>query len=307
MKDKLNMWMKASRSRVLPVMILPVLIGAAGAFGWDGTFRTGLFLVTLIGAAAAHLFSNMINDLWDYRNGVDVAAKETAAAISTNSGFLTGGRIPEKSFATVTWAIFAVAFVCGAVLSMASGWWVLAFAVAGALIAYFYVAPPLKFGYRGKGYSELAILLSFGVLPVTGTYFVQTGAFDVRALWVSLPIGLLTTLVLFNHHFLHWQADKASGKRTLVVLWGEKRGLAFSKCLAAAAFIVLIGCVPLGALPWYSLAGLAGAAPLIKVYRQLGPENEPRAYLPLMGAALKAAQICGTVMFLSLLLQGMIP
>src|SRR6476620_6938806 len=98
MKDKLNRWMRMSRFRVLPVMVLPVCLGAAGAFAWNDTFQLGLFLITLIGAAAAHLFSNMINDLWDFRNGVDIAAKETAAAIATNSGLLANAGLTEKAF-----------------------------------------------------------------------------------------------------------------------------------------------------------------------------------------------------------------
>jgi 1,4-dihydroxy-2-naphthoate octaprenyltransferase len=148
MKDKLNSWIRMSRASVLPVMILPVCLGAAGAFTWQDTFHLGLFLITLIGAAAAHLFSNMINDLWDYRNGVDTVAMDMESVISSNSGFLTGGKMPEKTFAVVTWGIFAVAFVCGIALSIIGGWWIIGFGLIGALIAYFYVAPPLKFGVR---------------------------------------------------------------------------------------------------------------------------------------------------------------
>jgi 1,4-dihydroxy-2-naphthoate polyprenyltransferase len=305
-KDKIQLWRKASRSNVLPVMVLPVILGAVGAFVWNGTFRPGLFAITLFGAAAAHLFSNMVNDLWDFRNGVDDAAKETAAAISTNSGFLTGGRIPERTFALATWLLFAVALACGIVLSIASGWPVIAIGLIGGFIAYFYVAPPLKFGYRGKGYSEFAILLSFGVLPVMGAYFVQTGAFDSRSFWLSLPIGLLTTLILFNHHFLHWEADREAGKRTLVVVLGEARGLLFSKSLAASAYLALILCVLLKVLPWSSLIALVSVLPLIQVYRTLGSANESKAYLPLMGAALKSTVQCGALMVLTLFLQGIL-
>ncbi|MFC3768051.1 prenyltransferase [Paenibacillus sp. GCM10012303] len=304
--DKLKLWMKASRFRVLPVMVIPVVLGGLGAYAWDGVFHPGLFLITLLGAGAAHLFSNMINDLWDYRNGVDVAAKETAAAISTNSGFLAGGIMAQRTFAAATWSLFALAVVCGVVVSLASGWWALAFGALGGAIAYFYVAPPLKFGYRGKGFSEIAILLSFGILPVMGTYYVQVEQFGYRPLLLSLPIGLLTTLVLFNHHFLHWQADRKSGKRTLVVVWGEKKALVFSKGLAVLAYVSLIVCAAAGAVPWYALLALITAIPLLRVYGTMKDENESRAYLPLMGASLKASVRCGGLMGLALLVQGLL-
>jgi len=304
--DKLKRWMKASRFRVLPVMVIPVVLGGLGAYAWDGVFNLWLFVITLIGAAAAHLFSNMINDLWDYRNGVDDAAKETAAAISTNSGFLAGGIMSERLFATATWLLLAVAAISGIVLSLASGWWALVLGGLGGLIAYFYVAPPLKFGYRGKGYSEIAIVLSFGILPVMGTYYVQVQQFGYKPLLLALPIGLLTTLILFNHHFLHWQADQQAGKNTLVVVWGERKALVFSKFLAVLSYLTLVVCVLANVLPWYALAALLTVWPLMRVYANLKDHNESPAYLPLMGASLKASVRCGAVMALALLIEGLL-
>lgn len=300
----LKPFMKASRIKVLPVMLIPVALGAAGAHVWTDRFHLGLFLLTMIGAGAAHLFSNMINDLWDYYNGTDAAAKETEGAISTNSGFLTGGAWSIGKFRTVTWALFLVAAACGVALSFISGWPVMVLGLAGAFIAYFYVAPPIKFGYRGKGYSEVAILLAFGVLPVTGAYYVQTSHMDYRALLLSLPIGILTTLILFNHHFLHWEADRQAGKRTLVVVWGEKRALRFSRLLLVLAYASLVLCVISGALPIYALLALLTALPLYLVYGRLGAHNKSTAYLPLMGASMQATIRCGGVLILALIVQG---
>ncbi|WNR46320.1 prenyltransferase [Paenibacillus roseipurpureus] len=304
--NNLSLFLKASRFRVIPVMVIPVVLGGLGAIVWNDTFHPYLFVLTFIGSIAAHLFSNMINDLWDFRNGIDTAAKETASAISTNSGFLANGTITLRLFSFVTWAIFALALVCGLILSLTSGWLVLLFGGLGGLIAYFYVAPPIKFGYRGKGYSEIAILLSFGILPTLGSYYVQTMQVDYRPLLLSLPIGLFTTLILFNHHFLHWQADRTAGKRTLVVVWGEKRALLFSKSLCALSYIVLITCVLVGVFPYYTLIALLTAVPLIKVYRNLKSENPSPAYLPLMGASLKATTRSGLIMMLALVVQAIL-
>lgn len=304
-----NIWTtfrKASRFQVIPVMLVPVFLGALGAFWWKGVFHPVLFVITLIGAGAAHLFSNMINDLWDYRNGADVVAKETPEVVTTNSGFLSGGIMSEKTFAAITWSLLGLAVLCGVVLSLFSGWPVLVFGGLGGLIAYFYVAPPIRFGYRGKGLSEVAILLSFGVLPVMGAYFVQTSEISLKSVLLSMPVGLLTTLVLFNHHFLHWQADKQAGKNTLVVVWGEKRALYFSRMLLYLAYIFLILCVVTGIVPWYALVGLLTAIPLYRVYGRLKEHNPATAYLPLMGASVQASIRCGLIMTAALLLQGLI-
>lgn len=247
MMEKWTLFKKASRFGVIPVMLIPVILGTAGAYVWQGVFHPFLFVITFIGAAAAHLFSNMVNDLWDFRNGTDTEAQHTPGAISTNSGFLSGGIMRESLFALLTWGLLAVAAGCGLLLSLYSGWEILWFVAGGALIAYFYVAPPLRFGYRGKGYSELAIFLAFGLMPVLGAYFVQTGAFSLKPVLLSLPSGLLTTLLLFNHHFLHWRADKQAGKLTLVVVWGAQSAgvlsgaalylLCLTDCVCAASYL----------------------------------------------------------------------
>lgn len=305
----MNTWTlfkKASRFQVIPVMLVPVILGALGAFVWKGEFHPVLFLITLVGAGAAHLFSNMVNDLWDYRSGTDEVARNTPEVISTNSGFLSGGVMSERTFAAITWTMLAIAGVCGVGLALYSGWPVLVFGGLGGLIAYFYVAPPIQFGYRGKGLSEVAILLSFGVLPIMGAYYVQTQELSVRSMLLSLPVGLLTTLLLFNHHFLHWQADRQAGKKTLVVVWGEERALRFSKMLLLLAYASLIVCVMDGALPIYGLLAIFTALPLYRVYAKLGKVNPSPAYLPLMGASMKASIRCGGIMGLALLIQGII-
>ncbi|WP_422658135.1 prenyltransferase [Paenibacillus sp. EC2-1] len=305
----MNAWTqfkKASRMKVIPVMLIPVALGALGAYVWTGAFHPLLFILTLIGSGAAHLFSNMVNDLWDYKNGTDDEALNNVDAISTNSGFLTNGKWSLKKFEIITWTLFGIAALSGIILSLISGWWAFVFGGLGGLIAYFYVAPPVRFGYRGKGYSELAILLSFGVLPVMGAYYVQTSQMDIRALLLSLPIGLLTTLILFNHHFLHWQADRLAGKNTLVVVWGEKRALRFSRILLLLACLSLIVCVFAGALPSYALLALITVIPLYMVYGRLQDSNRSEAYLPLMGASTKTALRCGGVLIVSLIVQGII-
>jgi len=304
--SQVKLYMKASRIQVLPIMLIPVILGALAAYVWTGKFHPLLLIITLIGSGAAHLFSNLINDLWDYRNGVDVAAKEMDGTISTNSGFLASGTMKEETFARFTWIIFGIAVLAAILLSIMSGWPVIVFGALGGFIAYFYVAPPLKFGYRGKGYSEIGILLAFGVLPIAGSYYVQTSSFDYRAILLALPIGLLTTLILFNHHFLHWQADKQSGKKTLVVVWGEDRALGFSKLLLFLAYASLLLCIILNILPFYALIGILTAIPLYLTYGRLNRTNRAFGFLPLMKASLKATINCGMIMMLSLIIQGLL-
>lgn len=302
--SRAKLFLRASRFQVIPVMILPVMIGSIGAYAWNHVFDWKWFAVTLLGAVALHLFSNMINDLWDYRSGADIAAHAEPGTISTHSGMLTGGKLSESNFARMTWALFGISLLCGILLIYFRGSMVLVYGGIGALLAYFYVAPPIRYGYRGKGLSEISIFVSFGILPVLGSHYVQALQFDARALLASFPIGGLTTLILFNHHFLHWQADRLAGKNTLVVVLGENGAQKVSLAIFGASYGFLLLAVALGALPVYSLVALITANRPLKVYRQLQGSNPPAAYAPLMKASLSASVNTGLIISASLWLQG---
>ncbi|HEY2491968.1 MAG TPA: prenyltransferase [Paenibacillus sp.] len=304
--DKFRQFMKASRASIIFVMLIPVALGALGAFVWNGVFHIGLFILTLIGSAVAHLFSNMINDLWDYKNGADKVVEGEVDAITSHSGFLTNGTWSLRTFTVVTWSLFGIALLSGIILSLYSGWWALILGLLGGMIAYFYVAPPLRLGYRGKGFSEVAIFLSFGFLPVMGAYYVQTSHMDIRALLLSLPIGLLTTLILFNHHFLHWRLDRQAGKNTLIVVWGESKALRFSRILLLLAAISLVVCMFGGALPYYAIIAFLTFIPLYRVYGRLKEQNPSQAYLPLMGNSVKTTLRFGMVLIVIMIIQGFI-
>jgi 1,4-dihydroxy-2-naphthoate octaprenyltransferase len=110
---------------------------------------------------------------------------------------------------------------------------VLALGVTGILGGFFYTAPPLKLGYRTAG--EITIGFLFGILPVYGAYYIQTGTLDFVPFFPALVVAILIFLVIFANEFPDFNADKAVNKRTLVVTLGIKKAAILYK----AALLVL--------------------------------------------------------------------
>src|SRR5207249_6257291 len=122
-----------------------------------GYFSWGWLLVTLVGASAMHLGANVVNDYYDESSGADAAARTDPSGMATGSGLISTGVLSKASTLRLAAALFAVALACGVALAIARGPLVLVFGAAGFLLAFFYVAPPVRYGYIGRGLGEIGI------------------------------------------------------------------------------------------------------------------------------------------------------
>ena len=302
--SRFQLFLQVTRARTLPVMLAPVLIGSVLAWQQNGHFQWGLFVLALVGALAAHLGANVLNDVFDFAKGTDQAAyaiMPEGKTLTTGSQFLLNGRLSLRVYRGLAFGCFAVALLCGIVLTIFRPW-ALAFGVAGLLLAYFYVAPPLRLAYIGRGLGEVDILISFGILPLVGSYYVQTGTVTLSALLASLPIGLYTTAVLYFHHFLHWRADKTVGKITPVVALGENGArIGGAILLFLIALTVFIDAL-LSVFPWYSVIAAFTIIPILLALRQAN--GDLKQYLKLMAANFNGDLQMALLIIAALLVRG---
>ena len=304
--NRFQLFLQVTRARTLPVMIAPVLIGSVLAWQQGSPFQWGLFALTLAGALAAHLGANLINDVFDFSEGTDQAAQEImqeGQTIATGSQFLLNGRLSMKKYRLLTIACFAVALICGIALSFFRPW-AIAFGVLGFLLAFFYVAPPLRLAYVGRGLGELDILISFGMLPVIGSFYTQANTITLTAVLASLPIGLYTMVVLYFHHFLHWRADKTAGKITPVVALGEHGARVVGALLLLLIAIILLVDVFLGVLPWYSIVAALTIIPIQFALRNA--TGDLKQYLKLMATNFNGDMQASLLILIALLVRGFV-
>jgi 1,4-dihydroxy-2-naphthoate octaprenyltransferase len=282
-------FIQATRAQVLPMIVLPVALGAAYAWVIIGTFSWPWFGVTVLGAGAMHLAANVINDVFDIKSGADEMADELADSLRTGSPYAT------PSLAT---GLVMLGAACGLTLAIFRGLGVLVFAVLGLALAFLYSAPPVALGYRGRGIGEAAILLAFGPIPLAGSFYVQavdvssyTGPLSFELVGVPLFVwvlglfpGLLTMLVLYHHHFLHFTADREARKMTPVAVWGPDAAILASRPVLAVGALLLGGLVYLRIVPWWSLVAVAPMALTWTAVRRAQLRRDLMGYLLLLRA-----------------------
>lgn len=302
--SKLQLFLQVTRARTLPVMVFPVVIGAALAWEQGARFQWGLFILTLIGALAAHLGANVVNDVFDFGTGADQAAHDImpqGETVVTGSQFLLNSRLSIGTYRLLSVSCFAVALLCGIVLSFFRPF-AIVFGVVGFLLAFFYVAPPLRLAYIGRGLGELDILISFGILPLVGSFYVQSGTVTYTAILASLPIGLYTLAVLYFHHFLHWRGDKEAGKITPIVALGEHGARVVGAMLLFLIALMFIVDAALEVFPWYSFIAALTIIPVQVALRQAN--GDLKHYLQLMAANFNGDLQAALLVLLALLIRG---
>ena len=300
----MKLLLQATRARTLPVMIAPVLIGSMLAWEQGTPFQWGLFALALLGSLAAHLGANVVNDVFDFAEGTDQAAQQLVpdgTTLATGSQALMNGKLSYTAYRGMAAALFVLALLCGILLTIFRPW-AIAFGLVGFLLALFYVAPPLRLAYVGRGLGEVDILISFGVLPLVGSYYVQTGTVTHTALLASLPIGLYTMAVLYFHHSLHWRADAAVGKITPVVALGERRARIVGAVILSLVAATFLFDAILNVFPWYSFITAFTVIPVLNVLRQA--TGDLKQYLRLMAINLNGNLQAALVVLLALLVHG---
>jgi 1,4-dihydroxy-2-naphthoate octaprenyltransferase len=173
-------------------------------------------------------------------------------------------------------SLLIAGFALGIGLVALKGWMVFALGLIGLLLAVAYSMPPLRLADRGLG--EIAVGIAFGVLPVMGTAWLQTGAFNFGAFLVSLPVSCWVANILLVNEIPDAVADAAAGRRNWVVRFGTGAAGAVFLALNLGSALSIFGILLRGEWSWWIAAGVLALLALAwRVYRLLsGPLRDLR-------------------------------
>jgi 1,4-dihydroxy-2-naphthoate octaprenyltransferase len=240
--NHLGVWWKAFRFHFTSASFMPGILGGMIAWTTDEKFLPGYFLLVMLGLILNHMALNMTDDYYDFRHLVDVFASDGKNPYTGGSGLLSSGSIRPEKMRQVFATLYIIAIGIGVFLGIRRGTFILLLLAIGFFCAFFYTAPPIRFGYRGLG--EIAQLLCFGPAIGLGAYYVQAQRLSWEAFWGTLPFGIMLFSMITINEIPDYFEDREGGKLNLVARFGREIGVwLFILSLLSAYGVILAGVI----------------------------------------------------------------
>jgi len=277
-------WVMAARPQTLPAGASPVVLGTALAV-YDGVFAPLPALAALVGALLIQVGTNFANDYYDAVKGADTDEREGFTRVTA------GGLIEPRRVKYAMAGTYGLAVVVGLYLVAVGGVPILVVGLSSIVAGVLYTGGPYPYGYYGLG--DLFVFVYFGVVAVTGTYYVQA-ATAVAGVPVGLPPGTLpghvvvaslaaaglTTAILVVNNIRDIESDRAAGKRTLAVLVGYRWSRVEFLALVGLAYAVPVTLVAVYAYPLSTLLPVASLPLAARVARTILSRTDGAALNP---------------------------
>ena len=242
--------------------------------------------LTVLGIFCIEVGKNASGEVVDFDSGTD-----QAVAAVDRSPFSGGKRVLVDSLLTrgqcrlIASIFFTLGIAIGLLIAVLREPHTLSIGLVGVALAWYYHGGSVRLAYRGFG--ELAVALAYGPLVVCGTYLVQTGQFSIPLIHASVSLGLLVSAFLWINEFPDYSADKAAGKRNLVVRLGRQNSKPTYVVIVVAAYLILVlaalSCESTRGMLWGLLGSVPAAFAMVRV---LGYKGETSGIIPAQAASL---------------------
>ncbi len=244
-KKKLLAWLKLSRVPFLIPGLAPFLAGVVYGLSKGFNLDIMLFTIAISGLTLILLATYYSNEYFDYEGDL------------INRGFnrFSGGsRVLPSSLLPRRYALYALSSSLFTFIALSLTLYLLdyfksfpllfLFAVVGIFVGLSYSTPPIKLAYRGIG--ETVIGFCYGWLTFNSGYYIVSGRIELATTILSLPIAFSIFSVILINEFPDLEADKAVGKKNLVVRLGLRRASKLYIFAILASYLSALTCVAFG-------------------------------------------------------------
>jgi len=291
-KNSFRVWLLATRPKTLPAAATPVVVACALAYH-DNGFQWKPALICLLFALIAQIIANYVNDYYDYKKGTDNEER-----MGPKRAVAEGWIAPELML-KVTVALLIIDLSLGLLLLNYGGWKLILVGLFIAIFAFAYSGGPYPLAYNGLG--DVSVFIFFGIVPVGFTYYVQTLQWTLPATICGASVGLVIINILVANNYRDRFSDAKTGKKTSIVLFGEKFGQWFY-LLNGVVAVVCCQYFWLEKSKWAALLPIVFLIFHFRTWNEMVSIYQGRALIGTLEKSARNALIFGTLLSIGLLI-----
>jgi len=241
-KNRWKVWWRLLRPHTLTASFVPVLIGTALAIELE-QIDISLFLAMLLACILIQGATNMFNEYYDYKRGLD-----TSESVGIGGAIVRNG-IEAKTVLYLAITFLGVATILGVYICNNSSWWLAVIGLICMATGYLYTGGPYPIAYTPFG--ELISGTFMGLVIILISFFIQTGIVSLLSILISVPTSILIGAILMANNIRDLDRDKEKGRRTLAILLGKPKAIHFLSIMFTSSYLWIVCLVLLKHIsPW---------------------------------------------------------
>ncbi|MBO0960279.1 1,4-dihydroxy-2-naphthoate polyprenyltransferase [Neobacillus sp. MM2021_6] len=279
-----QVWWQMTRPHTLTASFVPVLLGTALALKHE-RFHLGLFAAMLIASILIQAATNMFNEYFDYKRGLDT---EHSVGIG---GTIVRDGIKPKTVINLAFGFYGIALLLGVYICANSSWWLAVVGLVCMAVGYFYTGGPFPIAYTPFG--ELFSGFFMGMLIILISFFIQTGTVTSTSILVSVPSMILVGMIMLSNNIRDLDGDKENGRKTVAILLGKKRAIYLLAGMFTFSYLWVLGLIISGNVPFWTAIVILSAPKAIKATKGFIANTIPIKMAPAMIATAQTNTIFG--------------
>lgn len=275
-KKDIKVWWKLTRPHTLTAGFIPVLVGTALAHEYGKSIHVGLFIAMMAAALLIQIATNLFNEYYDFKKGLD-----TAESIGIGGGIVREG-ISPNTILKLALSLYAISALLGVYICSNSSWWLVAVGLISMSMGYFYTGGPFPIAYTPLG--ELTSGFFMGSLIIVISFFIQTGVVTTEAWLVTVPFFLTVGAIMLSNNIRDREGDKKGGRKTIAILIGKRRAVYLLGSMFTLSYIWTIILIVLDITSIWTLLVFLSIPKAIQATKGFIGKEQPFEMMPAMKA-----------------------
>jgi 1,4-dihydroxy-2-naphthoate polyprenyltransferase len=279
-----QVWWQMTRPHTLTAAFVPVLLGTALALK-HGNLHFGLFFAMLLASLLIQAATNMFNEYFDFKRGLD-----TAQSVGIGGTIVRDG-IKPKTVLNLAFGFYGIALLLGIYICANSSWWLAVVGLICMAVGYFYTGGPFPIAYTPFG--EILSGFFMGMLIILIAFFIQTGTVSSTSILVSVPSMILVGMIMLSNNIRDLDGDKENGRKTVAILIGKKGAIYLLTGMFIFSFLWVLALITIGVLPVWTALVILSAPKAINATKGFIENSIPIKMAPAMKATAQTNTIFG--------------